>query len=483
MPERTSDWLLPAVLIAGLITTLRVVALYFSQGDIFVDEAQYWLWGQNLDLGYYSKPPLAAWVIRATTELAGSNSPFWIRFPAPVFHGLTAVILAAIAARMHSRQAAMWTVVTYLTLPLVSVGSSLISTDTILAPFFALGLLFYLRLVDSGHVVHALLAGLAIGLAFMAKYAGVYFLLGAALAAIFVPRFRISLPNTAAFFLAFVLIISPNIYWNITHDLTTVEHTLDNAQWVRGGSQALSLNFLGLAEFFFSQFLAAGPFVFATLLFLPFARRRPPPAGLLLFVLPIITLVCVQALLSRALANWAFTAYLAGSVVAVIWLVEAKARWLWLSLVVNGTVAVALPLLTTQAETLYLGRDQPVLARYLGRDEISREILDLAETYPGAAIVAKNRDILADLFLTGHGRDALILSVPPNGRAKNYYQQNYPLKPHSAPFALYVTTKRQVMCTTGSARQIATIKTDKTAYADQTLRVFRVSGACLRDLD
>ena len=482
MPARTSDWLFPALLIAGFITTMRIIAIHFSQADIFVDEAQYWLWGQNLDLGYYSKPPLAAWVIRATTELAGSNSPFWIRFPAPVFHGLTALILAAIAARLHSRKAAIWTAVTYLTLPLVSVGSSLISTDTILAPFFALGLLFYLRLVDGGHVGHALLAGLAIGLAFMAKYAGVYFLLCAALAAVFSPRFRVSLPNTAVFLLSFALVISPNIYWNITHDLTTVEHTLDNAQWVRGASEGISLNFVGLGEFVLSQFLAAGPFFFATLLFLPFARRRPQPVGLLLFVLPIIALVCVQALLSRALANWAFTAYLAGSVVAVIWLVEAKTRWLWLSLVVNGTVAITLPLLTTQAEGLYLGRDQPVMARYLGRDEISREILDLAETYPGAAIVSKKRDLLADLMLTGHDRNALILSVPPNGRAKNYYQQTYPLKPYSAPIALFVTTQKQVNCTTGSSREIAKLNTDQTAYAGTTLRVFKVSGACLRDL-
>jgi len=151
--------------------------------------------------------------------------------------------------------------------------------------------------------------------------------------------------------------------------------------------------------------------------------------------------------------------------------------------VVNGTVAIALPLMTTQAEGLYLGRDQPVMARYLGRDEISREILDLADTYPGAAIVSANRDLLADLMLTGHDRNALILSVPPNGRAKNYYQQTYPLQPHSAPIALFVTTQNQVNCTTGSSREIAKLNTDQTAYAGTTLRVFRVSGACLRDLN
>ena len=72
---------------------MRVVALWFNETALFVDEAQYWFWGQNLDLGYFSKPPLIGWVLRAVTDLARSSSPFWVRLPGPALHGITAFLL------------------------------------------------------------------------------------------------------------------------------------------------------------------------------------------------------------------------------------------------------------------------------------------------------------------------------------------------------------------------------------------------------
>ena len=75
------------------LTLLRVLALAVTPTDLFVDEAQYWFWGQNLDFGYYSKPPLIAWLIRFVTELANSSEAFWVRLPAPLLHGITAVLL------------------------------------------------------------------------------------------------------------------------------------------------------------------------------------------------------------------------------------------------------------------------------------------------------------------------------------------------------------------------------------------------------
>jgi len=482
MPARAHIGLFPVVLIVGLITGLRLVVLFYSQADIFAQEAQYWLLGRRLEFGYYSEPPLLAWIIRATTDLAASNAPFWIRLPAPVLHGLTALILATVASRLQDARAAVWTAVTYLTLPLVSVGSLIISSDAVMAPIIALGLLFYLRLTDSGHLSDALLAGLSAGLAFMANYTGIYFLVCAALATVFVPRFRISAPNAVAFLAIFALVISPNIYWTLANDITLAERTLKLVDWGGSGEGGIPLKFVALGEFLLSQFFAIGPFIFATLIFLPFANRKPVRGGLLLFALPIIALACVQALFLRSTVNLAFAAYPAVSLVAVIWLAKEKSRWLWISLLVNGSAALGIGFLATQAENLYLGRDQPIMAQYLGRDEISREILDLADTYTGAAIVSDDPAILADLFLAGQDRNTLILSAQPIERSMNYYQRAYPLKPHSAPIALFVTTQKKVNCTTGSSREIAKLKTDQTAYAGTTLRVFRVSGACLRDL-
>ena len=53
------------------ITFLKIYALYISPLELSVDEAQYWDWSNNLEFGYFSKPPLIAWLISITTSIFG----------------------------------------------------------------------------------------------------------------------------------------------------------------------------------------------------------------------------------------------------------------------------------------------------------------------------------------------------------------------------------------------------------------------------
>ena len=39
-----------------LLIVFKITAVYFTEFSLYGDEAQYWLWSQTLDLGYYSKP-------------------------------------------------------------------------------------------------------------------------------------------------------------------------------------------------------------------------------------------------------------------------------------------------------------------------------------------------------------------------------------------------------------------------------------------
>lgn len=54
-------------LILFFAAAIKPIALNFTSLDLFGDEAQYLLWSQNLDLGYYSKPPLLAWILSGYT--------------------------------------------------------------------------------------------------------------------------------------------------------------------------------------------------------------------------------------------------------------------------------------------------------------------------------------------------------------------------------------------------------------------------------
>ena len=471
------NWLAPTLLAVGLITAARIALLIFNRTDLFVDEAQYWLWGQDLALGYYSKPPMIGWVIRAATEL-GSDAPFWVRLPAPLFHGATALVLGAIAARAFGPRTALITALAYATLPMVAVGSLLISTDTIMFPFLAAALAGYLRLLDRREAWVAMGTGAALGLAFLSKYAAIYYLICAALTAIAIPSARIDWRTAGVALAAFLATASPNLVWNLANGLATVQHTLDNADWVRDPAARAGLNASGLAEFLASQFAVFGPIPFATLLCAAAIWRRCDPEQrlLLLFALPIIAMVSVQALLAHAYANWAAAAYLAGTLL-VVPLLLAKRIWLIASFAINGALSLALPLATTAADTFTLGRDEPLLARYLGRAEMSQAILRVAEAENIGGVVAGDRDVLADLFYSARAHSVEIYAMPPDGRAPHHYALQFPYPGGMDDILIVVRANNPAPCP--EAVRISEIAPETGAYRRHPQFAYRAPGDCL----
>ena len=111
------------------LTAWRVGWLAYNRTDLFTDESQYWFWSTELALGYFSKPPLIAWIIRAATVMAGSAEPFWVRLPAPLFHGATALVVAWLGTMLHGARTGALSGASYAVMPAVGVGSMVISTD------------------------------------------------------------------------------------------------------------------------------------------------------------------------------------------------------------------------------------------------------------------------------------------------------------------------------------------------------------------
>ncbi|MFV0335162.1 MAG: ArnT family glycosyltransferase [Tropicimonas sp.] len=475
-----SGWLLPATLITLAITLLRVALLAVNRTDLFVDEAQYWLWGQELAFGYYSKPPLIGWTIRAVTGLAGSDAAFWIRLPAPLLHGATALLLGAIAARQAGRAAAIWVSAAYLTLPMVSVGSAIISTDTIMVPFLALALLAWLRGLDTGgSYPWAIVAGLALGIAFLGKYAAVYFLISAGLAAAFLWQARPGWGPALAGLAAFLIAISPNLIWNIANGMSTLEHTLDNADWVREPDERARLNLPGLAAFLGAQFIVFGPVFFAVLLRLALCwrARTAEQRFWLLFSIPVIAIVSVQALLSEAYANWAATAYLGGTLLVVPWLLDGRGGWLRAGLAFNLALALAIPLLTVFGTGLRAGGDL-LLARYLGRDEMSQAILDAARAEGLDTVVAEDRDILADLFYFNRGGAIAVYARPVDERAPNHYVLKHSM-PRAQEGSVLLVAMRRDPKTDCPVVRVGHLEPETGAYKRRSQKLFRVDAQCL----
>src|SRR5882724_4080308 len=52
--------------------------------DLSGDEAHYWDWSRRLDISYYSKGPMVAYLIRGSCALFGRDTMLAVRFPALV---------------------------------------------------------------------------------------------------------------------------------------------------------------------------------------------------------------------------------------------------------------------------------------------------------------------------------------------------------------------------------------------------------------
>lgn len=469
---RLALWLVAAVTLAR-IALLAVLPL-----DLWVDEAQYWLWGQHLDLGYFSKPPLIGWVIRAATAVLG-DSTFAIRLPGPLFHGATALLLGQLALRLWGARAGLWTAITYVTLPMTALGSVIISTDTILAPFFAAALLFHLRAARRRSTRDAALAGAMLGLAFLAKYAALYYLPGALIAAALSPDWRLRWRDAAVMAGVFLLLALPNVGWNLTHGLVTLEHTADNIEWVEGDGPR-GLNWAGLAGFLATQFAVAGPVVFAALLLLPFRRPGRGAAALLGFALPVLALVSVQALLAEANGNWAVVAFFAGTAAVAPWLALRHRRWAGASLVINGALCLLVPALFLAPGALTRPSGRPYLDRYMNRAAMAERVLDLARDSGAQSVVASDRGLLADLFYTGRDSGLALRATPPRGAPEHYYAQLFPWTPADPAPALLVTRAETLPCT---GAPLATLAQDTGAWSRVTLHAFLVQPDCAADLE
>ena len=74
-----------------IITILRIYSLYISPIELSVDEAQYWHWSRNIDFGYFTKPPLIAWMIGFSTYIFG-NEEWAVRLFSPITHLLISLV-------------------------------------------------------------------------------------------------------------------------------------------------------------------------------------------------------------------------------------------------------------------------------------------------------------------------------------------------------------------------------------------------------
>ena len=440
MPLLDDAWRMVLLLTAAL-TLARITVLFASPLDLYPDEAQYWLWSRSLAFGYYSKPPVVAWTIWATTSLGGDAEP-WIRLASPIYQAGATLAVFAVARKLYGEAAAFAAAALYALMPGVQLSAAVMATDAPLLFFMGLALLAYVHLQSADGARRVGIAagfGAAVGLAFMSKYAAVYLIIGVVLHLALSREARAAWrPGAAAAALgALALILAPNVAWNAAHGYATLQHTAANAAW--GGRQLF--NWPELWDFIASQFGVFGPIPFGVLLGGTAAlalRRRLTSSDLMLlcFVLPPLIIVSSQAFISRANANWSGAAYLPGAILVAAWLARWRAKgWLAAALAFQGVLAALFLLWVTVPSTAEAMGMANSFKRAKGWSQLTRVVLDRAAAEGDLSAIAVNSRFLYNAMAYYGRRELAAPGAPPltiwllEEEPRNQAEETAPLTP------------------------------------------------------
>lgn len=426
--DRAWRWTL---IIVVAVTALRVLILNLTDLNLGPDEAQYWYWSTDLAAGYYSKPPMIAWLIAGATAVCGDGEAC-IRTPSPLLYGLAALFVFGAARVLYGVRAAFWSALFFILLPGISLSAALITTDVPLLCFWAMatyGLAVLLGKTPAEGRLTALLTGVVIGLAMLSKYAGAYFLLGLGVAAIFDRRVRAHVLgwNGALIVLGALAVFSPNIVWNLHHGFATVSHTAYNA-----GLGGKMFNFDRLAEFFGAQFIVFHPILMGVILagLIVGLRRarwphvKPDDVVLICLSLPVIAIGLTIGFLSKANANWAAPAFVGLSIVAAVWLLRAGARrWMIASLAVSIVVAAGLYTAAVSPRFIEMVGQSNAFKLLRGWNTQGPAVVRAAREGGFEAILAEDREDMASLlYYTRASGLPILMWTPVPGHPTDHFQ-------------------------------------------------------------
>lgn len=242
----------------GVVIFFGAVRLIVSPTfGLGVDEAHYALYAKYLDLSYVDHPPLVGWVQAPLYYLFGTNE-FFVRLPAIILFALTSVFCYRYTeAFSGSKSVAI--------LAVLAVNSSFILNILglmLLPDCFLLVLIFplmtvILKIEERGQWRYYAWLGLILGLAGLAKYTAILFVVPLVLYFLLKKRYRLIFSPAMVFAaLIALMLISPVLYWNVQNDFVSFRYQSGH---VLGSSSASIKSFL---VSLLAQFGAYSPFLF-----------------------------------------------------------------------------------------------------------------------------------------------------------------------------------------------------------------------------
>jgi 4-amino-4-deoxy-L-arabinose transferase-like glycosyltransferase len=438
-----TGYLLRLLACLGALLVLRLVAVYAAKTDLVLDEAQYWTWSRELGFGYFSKPPMIAWVIRFMSEICG-DSEACIRSASPILYTFASIMIYLTGRALYGARVGFWSAIVFATLPGLSYSSLLITTDVPLIVSWSIMLYAWVMLVKRQSLGYAVLLGMAIGFGLLSKQAMLYAFLCIGVHAAVSQEARDALRGGRGIIAAAIALalFAPNIVWNAEHGFPTVKHTESNIGW-----QYPYIHPLRLLEYVSVQFAVFGPILLVVLLRTAWREiRQPSDHGkvlLLSFSLPVLGLLVVQALLSRAHGNWSATAYPAGSILVTAVMLELNRDTLFrASLALHLAFAIIVAAAPAFAQQWRLFEQFQFLRGVMGWHQSADLVrAKLAEEQYGSILV-DTREMAGELLYYLRDVPTPLYVWPSGPTPHDHYEMTRPFTAESPEPVLYVSLKR-----------------------------------------
>ena len=300
--------------------------VYLNHFCLAEDEAQYWDWSRHYALGYYSKPPMIAYFMRALTHAMG-NKEWAIRSGAVMCSAGTLALIYGLTLRITKRErTALIAVCLMIAMPFTWAGSVILTIDPLLAFFWALAMYAFHRAAN-GERNFWWLAGLALGCGMLSKYTILLLVVSFALYLLVVDRKPLRTFGPYAAIAVMLLCMSGVIYWNATNDWVSLRHT---ASIGAGVSRAFGKTLQRVGEYFGAQAGIASPILFGMFIWgmVQAARRwRQNRDAAYLFLCGAVLFIfyAYVSLTHRPEPNWPICSYLA-AVPAFAWMWSERAH-------------------------------------------------------------------------------------------------------------------------------------------------------------
>ena len=316
------DWNKRFLILLGLVTLFRILYLLVSPLSLSADEAYYWDWSRRLAWGYFSKPPMVAWIIGAFSRVFGSNTAA-VRLPSVSLGTISSGAVFLLARRMYDARTAFWAAAAGLASPGAAALGFIMTIDAPLMCFWALGLYFFWAGIEKTEGGSGAWCGLAvvIGLGLLSKQVmGGFIVLMFVFAAVSKEDNR--LLKSPRLYLVCLLGLSalvPTLLWNAGHGWVMVHH--DQTHFA--GSRSFFL--FTFAEFIVGQLAVISPITWMLLVCLcrllvsRFKSLDRRSLYLLTFSFAPLAGIATLSLRQKIQPNWPAAVYTAGMVLLAAW--------------------------------------------------------------------------------------------------------------------------------------------------------------------